>query len=150
MAGFIVLDDGRGIAPASWAYDAVVLSVIEDLSHSEEERQLAAWLQERLCEVCGSVLGYVDVRELTPANQKLFRHAAERALARQQREGPVGWSDPSFFPAWLSRFERLIQMWQSIDRGEAPSALNDLRSATEPSGKKSGPGWQGCRTKRCS
>jgi hypothetical protein len=141
MAGFIFLDDGRGFAPNSSAYDGVITSIVEELTQSEEERQLAAWLREQLCEVRGLGMGCVDVRELTVPNQNLFRRAAERALARKQRDGPVGWYDPSYFPAWLNRFERLIQMWQSIDRGEPPSALSDLNGTTEPTGKRSGPGW---------
>lgn len=141
MGGFIILEDGRGCAPASWAYDAIVRSVVDELVRTDEERRLGQWLQEQLCEVLGPGMGFVDVRELSPLNRRIFREACQRAFLTEESKGSAGWFDPSAFPVWLERFRKLIKMWESIDRGEPPAALTDLREPDPPRGRKSGPGW---------
>jgi hypothetical protein len=141
MGGFIILDDGRACAPSSSSYDFIVSAAIDELVGTDEERRLGQWLKGQLCEVLGMGMGCVDVRELTPLNRRLFREACERAFVKQEKSGPVGWKDPSFFPGWLDRFRKLIQMWQSLDRGESPDAVTDLNSPIPPTGRKSGPGW---------
>jgi hypothetical protein len=141
MGGFIILTDGRACAPANWAYDEIVRSVAEELGAGGDDLLLKEWLRGQLCEVLGPGMGYVDVRELTPRNRQLFRDAANRAFKKSELVGPIGWENPSFFPAWLGIFRRLLEMWDSVDRGEPPEALNDLRQPCPPTDEKSGPGW---------
>ncbi len=52
-------------------------------------------------------MGSIDLAELTNERRVLFRRHVVLALNRVQEEGPVGWQDPSFFPAWLKLFRRL-------------------------------------------
>jgi hypothetical protein len=142
MGAFIILEDGRGWIGANWAYDAIIQSIADELAQTNEGRALASWLLEQRCEVLGPGLGRVDVRELSTDSRCRFRDACRRSLDRIRARGPVGWSDPSFFPAWLVRFQHLIDMWASIDRGEPAGALNDLKGTIDPTGERHGPGWE--------
>ncbi len=142
MSAFIALPDGRSWWAANWAYDAVVERIADQLNGAEEELRLADWLRQQTCWVHGPGLGSVDVRELTPRNQQLFRAAAQRAFRQATLDGSVGWHDPSFFPGWLTGFRRLLRMWKAIDRGEPMGRLGDSSQPMEPSGLRVGPGWE--------
>jgi hypothetical protein len=138
MGGFIVLEDGRALAPSNWAYDAMVRSIAAALGDGPGERQLAEWLLKQQVEVSG--LGHVDVRALTAENRRLFRHAVERAVQQEEARGPVGW-DEAFFPSWLAHFKLLLLMWEHIDSGQPPESLNDLKVRWPPPSEPCGPGW---------
>ncbi len=108
MTAFIALDDGRSWWAANWAYDAVIEGIADVLDRAEQE--LAAWLRQQTCTECGPGLGSVDVRELSPANRRPFRAAAQQAFRAAALAGGLGWHDPSFFPGWLAWFRLLLRM----------------------------------------
>ena len=141
MGGFIVLEDGRALAPNNWAYDAIIRAIAAELRDNEDDRPLAIWLSEQTCEVRGMGQGRVDVREFTPKNRDRFRAAVKDAISRAEAAGPAGWHDPDFFPTWLECFRKLNKMWQSIDLGEPPDSITDLTSPMPATGEQSGPGW---------
>ena len=143
MSTLITLPDGRSWWAANWAYDAVIRRIADQLERLPYEGELASWLRRQTCEEMGPGIGYVDVRELTPRNQLLFRQAAQQAFRHAILEGAVGWHDPSFFAGWLQGFRRLLRMWKAVDRGEPPGMLGDSPERLEPSGLRSGPGWEG-------
>ena len=115
MTASITIEDGQDWWAANWAYDAVVEQIAKQLFADPSQREFAAWLRERTCEINGPGVGYVDVRELAPADRLAFREAAKRAYKEALNTGPAGWFDPLAFPGWLASFERLLQMWEAID-----------------------------------
>lgn len=141
MGGFIVLEDGRALAPNNWAYDAIIHAIVAELRENEDARPLATWLSGQTCEAKGMGQGNVDVRELTPENREHFRAAVKDAISRAENVGPAAWHDPDFFPMWLECFRKLNKMWQSIDLGQPPDSITDLTSPMPVTGQRSGPGW---------
>jgi hypothetical protein len=142
VAGFIILQDGRAYAAASWAYDAVVERIADALPPSAAGQALAVWLREQTCLVRGPGMGRVDLRELTVENQRLFGRAAQRAFTRALLGGPAGWGDPSFYPGWMRRFRDLTRMMRCVRRREPPEAFNPhMRGLIPPTGERAGPGW---------
>jgi len=150
VSAFIALDDGRSWWAANWAYDAVIERIATELTRTEAERALAVWLCEQTCRECGPGLGSVDVRELSAADRGAFREAAQRAFRSAVQAGAAGWNDPSFFPAWLAGFRRLLRMWKAIDRGEPAGQLGDPPEYMEPNGRQVGPGWAEQSRTRCN
>lgn len=142
VSAFFILSDGRAWSRANWAYDSVLDAIAAILTRDESGRALASWLLEQRCQVQGPGVGTVDMRELTDENQRRIVLAVPQALEMARTRGPTHWHDPSFFPQWLGSFEVLVQMLESVQRGEPPEALNPhLRGVVPPSGTRSGPGW---------
>jgi len=138
MGGFLILDDGRAWAPASWAFDAGLEQIAEVLT----DEVLRAWLLEQRCSEQGPGMGRIDVRELTPHNRELLLAAIPVAIERARAKDGSDWNDPSWYPQWLDRFELLGRMVESVARGEPPETLNpQMRSVIPPTGERSGPGW---------
>ena len=143
MGGYIALPDGRSWWAANWVYDGLVTRLATELDRSAEGQELAAWVRTRTSEEMGGPgLGYIDVRELTLANQSLFRRAAQQSFRREKLAGPGPRSDPEFFASFLNQFRRLLRMWKAVDRREPLGKLGDSPEPMEPSGERSGPGWE--------
>jgi hypothetical protein len=127
---------------ASWAYDAAIRSIADELPDTPEGRDLKDWLLLQTCEHCGSGLGRVDVRELAPDDCASFEAAVLQAVVTSGERGPVGWSDVSFFPKWHERFKDLARLIGSIHAGESPEQFNPLMlDPRKPTGRQVGPGW---------
>jgi hypothetical protein len=143
MSTCIVLPDGRIWWASNWAYDSAIWRIADQLDHHPEGVELAAWLRGQTCYEQGPGIGAVDVRELTPRNQQLFRWGARQAFRRAILDGPAGWHDPTRFPAWLAGFQRLLRVWNAVDRREPPGLLGEPKAIVDPTGARSGPGWDG-------
>jgi hypothetical protein len=143
MSTCIVLPDGRMRWASNWAYDSVIWGIADQLDRHPEGGGLAAWLRDQACFEQGPGIGTVDIRELTPRNQQLFRWGARLAFRRAILDGPAGWHDLTRFPAWLAGFQRLLRMWKAVDRREPPGLLGELQAVRDPTGVRSGPGWDG-------
>lgn len=145
MGSFIVLQDGRAWGAASWAYDAVIRSIADALPETAPGQALAALLRQRTCYgfARGAGDGYsLDVRALTTQNQRLFTRAAQRAFTTVLLEGPVGWGDPSFYPAWLDWFRLLMRMMRCVRRREPPEWFRPrMGFDPDPPRERAGPGW---------
>jgi hypothetical protein len=142
MAGFIVLQDGRAYAASNWGFDRTVAAIAAVLSERKESQALAEWLMQQSSEIVGMGMGKVDIRELTAQNRELFINAVREAFKRAEAQDLGGWYDPQLFPSWLGRFQDLVTMLDSIERGEPPATFNPhMRDVCKPSGEHSGPGW---------
>lgn len=142
MGGFIILDDGRAWAATNWAYDAAIRYIAEALPDSERARELSEWLLQQTSEVQGMGLGSIDIRELTAENRTLFVEAIRRATRRIEERGAEGWNDPSYFPVWKERFEVLLKLIESVEKGEPATIYNPhMRDIIPATGKQAGPGW---------
>lgn len=149
MSGFIVIEDGRAYARANWAYDVTVDAIAAALPDTELGITFRRWLLDQRCfdretgdPICGSGLGSVDVRELSPVCREMFWSAVYDAYARCKAEGPVGWHDPQGFDGWINAFHTLIQLHESFVRGEPPESLNPhMNDVIPPTNATAGPGW---------
>lgn len=151
-SGFLVLADGRCLARRWWAYDQVIKAVASFIVPSapgdalrdwllsllpgpddEAEIGYGAWVRARDEEI---VTRRLDVRELTPGNQRLFHDAALEA-ARRYAESPEAFD-------WLEAPESLVDLGDMImrgDRGEPPLSRSDCREVFPTEAKQAGPGW---------
>jgi hypothetical protein len=74
----------------------------------------------------------LDLRELTPGNQRLICEAATRAA----RRGAGG------YPEWLAGcLSDLSDMVTRFERGEPPLSRSDWAEVVPQEGRKIGPGW---------
>ena len=121
MGGFIIIDDGRAVAPNNWGYDRMVEEIANSLPPTLEGSALEEWLLDQRIAVRG--VGEVDVRELTEDNQQLFWAAVADAIELCEREGPSSKDDPGwdavFFASWLEMFRNLLKLRDPL-RGEPP------------------------------
>jgi hypothetical protein len=69
----------------------------------------------------GAIASFEDA---APEEVTILCAAAERALERLKSEGPVGWSDPSFFPGFLSCFEELVDYLHMDPRSSGGQAAD--------------------------
>ena len=120
MTTTIVLDDGRVWGHQNWAFDSAIEAIAAVIGRDPSGHELSAWLLEQRCAIQGPGIGYIDTRELTPDNRARFRAAIPVAFAEVRARGGAHWHDPSSFLAWVDSFERLLQMVESIARGEPP------------------------------
>lgn len=139
MAGFIVLDDGRAYAAAGWATDAVIRAVSGELCDGEFKE----WLLQQQRDRVGLGMTNVDMGTIAPHHRRELKQAIRAARARMGPEPPASWGDAKLWPGWLVRFDELVQMLDSIDRGEPPEAYNPHMRATIPQpNERQGPGWE--------
>jgi hypothetical protein len=128
-------------------------AVIHELDRDVEERELATWLGTLLPgEADIEELGFgawlrsvdeevvprvLDIRNLTPANQRRFNNAARRALDRMLLNDGSTPIDRDFLPS-LNDF---VTMIDAATRGDPPLEMSDIVLVKEPSGDQLGPGW---------
>ena len=118
-------------------------------------QELAQWLLEQRSVICGPGMGYVDVRELTPQNEKLFIQGCRQGfkLACKKAEEHSKFEQKSIAReelynsmtmAWIIEpFALLLLMIDAMEQGEPPMALNPhMRDIIKPTGEKRGPGWK--------
>jgi len=152
-SGFLVLADGRCLARRWRAYDKIIRAIAESVEESESGLVLRNWLLSLLPgpadeEEIGigawyrtadnqTVVRHLDIRELTPPNQRLFHNAvleaAKRCAASQEA---FDWLD-------LGR-DSLIDLGDMViraDRGETPLSRSDWREVVPSEGRHIGPGW---------
>ncbi len=142
MGGFVILSDGRAWSAANWAYDALILAIAHDLPSTPDGEAFGAWLRDQTSTVLGPGMGRVDLRELTPHNQRLFARAAQLAYARLVRDNcPPEWHDPRFFPGWRDLFLVLLKLLKSARRRDPPTYNPHMSSLLPSTSDRSGPGW---------
>ena len=151
-SGFLTLEDGRCLTVRWRYYDLTLRAVAESLEDSQGGRALRQWLLT-LVPGPGNIeeLGYgawvrsedqqvilkcLDVRELTPENQRLFHEAALRAGKRAKSAEATNWDS-----MLVDCLVHLSDMVERADSGEPPLSLSDLVEVKPPTGKKTGPGW---------
>ena len=152
-SGFLILADGRCLAVRWHYFDLTLRAVAEALDDSVHEQSLRKWLLTLLPEPSGiDELGYgawlrskdqqvirkyLDVRELTLENQRLFHQAALRAGEKAVLAEATNWD-----PMLVDCLVHLLDMVERADRGEVPSSLSDWTQVKPPEGRKIGPGWE--------
>lgn len=151
-SGFLILADGRCLAARWKYYDLTLRAIAEAVDESHSGQSLREWLLT-LVPGPGDIeeLGYgawvrskdqqviqksLDVRELTPENQRLFHEAALRAGKRAKSKEATSWDS-----MLVECLVHLSDMVERADRGEPPLSLSDLVNVEPPKGKKIGPGW---------
>jgi hypothetical protein len=143
-SGFIILKDGRCASPRYTGYDAILQRIVECLPAGDfRDWLLAQTADETQDEESGFggfyrrgniddyVKRWLDLRELTEANQALFWKAAAEALTG---------TDNETIEAWL---RKMLEMNRLAEAGDHPDNLSDWAKGyvEPPSGNKSGPGW---------
>jgi hypothetical protein len=142
-SGFIVLSDGRCFARGWSAYDEVLRAVAAELHgefqewlvslvpNTEDEEHLGygPWLRKSDQQI---IERFLDVRDLTDANQHRFQEAIKKANDR------VSVGSSSVLKVCLSD---LADMVERAQRGETPLSRSDWTSVAPPQGKHVGPGW---------
>jgi hypothetical protein len=146
-SGFLVLPDGRCFAPRWSFYDAVLRAIADELG-APEGAELRGWLLGLLPGPADEEhVGYgpwyraadgqliartLDLRELTPMNQRLICEAAKRAAS----------SGRASHPEWLADcLCKLSDMVARFERGEPPLSRSDWVEIVPSEGRKIGPGW---------
>ena len=151
-SGFLILADGRCLAVNWRYYDLTLRAVAESLEDSQGGRELRTWLMTLVpgphdIEELGYgawlrsedqqiIPKYLDLRELTPQNQRLFHEAALRAAERGN--SPEATTRDSMLIRCLMH---LSDMVERANRGEPPLSLSDWVKVEPCEGKKIGPGW---------
>ena len=152
-SGFLVLSDGRCFARRWSAHDAVLREVAKQLDGSTAARELRDWLLAQLPspedeEHVGYgpwfrnsdqqlVERFLDLREFTHDNQRLFHQAARRAGEC------AGSLESEQWPDWLRPcLEDLADMAARADNGEPPLSRSEWREVVPSQGRRIGPGWQ--------
>jgi hypothetical protein len=151
-SGFLVLADGRCFAPNWKDYDAVLKAVADQLNGSQPALVFRNWLLSLLPGPTDvAELGYgpwlriaddmlvdrfLDIRELTPENQKMFHEAARKSGQRALSSEALDWPD------WLkSALVDLADMVERADRGEPPLSRSMWMDVVPSKCRKIGPGW---------
>jgi hypothetical protein len=145
-SGFLVLPDGRCLARRWSAHDEILRAVAAQLGEEPAAEQLKRWLLEQLpgpsdeeelgygAWFCTAdqrvVVRYIDLRQMTAENQKLFCEAAKRAALV---EHPAEWLQDCLCD--------LAEMVARGERGEPPLSKSDWREVLPPEGGPIGPGW---------
>ncbi len=141
MGGFLIIEDGRAVAPSNWGFDRMIESIAGSLPTDSAAKDLRKWLLDQ--RVCIRGLGSVDVRELTESNRRMFWDAVANAVELADEQGADDWHEPSLFLSWLKMFRDLLLLHQSYLRGEAADSFNPyMRSVIPPTNERSGPGWK--------
>jgi hypothetical protein len=152
-SGFLILADGRCLARRWLAYDQVIRAVAESMDDSAEGLAMRDWLLSLLPgpedeEEIGigawhrstddqTIVRHLDIRELTPQNQRRFHTAVSEAVKRcVELPEAFDWLD-------LGR-ESLMDLGDMVirgGRGEAPLSRSDWREVVPSEGRHVGPGW---------
>jgi hypothetical protein len=151
-SGFIILSDGRCLAPRYTGYDYLPELAMGEMSDESEEGVFKAWLKTCIPAegdiengfggfikplTHENIMRQLDLRELTPANQDRFWAALQRALeklvltADEKHDGVI----------YL--LKKILRMRRLVEIKDDPDHLSDWRQGymTPPTGKKIGPGW---------
>jgi hypothetical protein len=150
-SGFIILNDGRCWSRRWTAHDRVLEFVIEELGPKPTEREFKEWLQYRIPAKGDIEMGYafikqdsdenivrvLDLRELTPENQKSLWAALQKAYTKLV----TGAGEQNEHLNIILR--RLLKMRRLAQANDNPDNFSDWVKGyvKPPSGKKSGPGW---------
>jgi hypothetical protein len=144
-SGFIVLPDGRCFSRRSWADDAVIRAIAEQLSAVASEQQLGRWLLEQLpgedvaedfswgwvrASDGETVIRFIDLRLMTSENQRLFCESVGLVAG-------VDHSDESLTRCLADLSEMIVR----FERGEPPLSKSDWREVVPAKGNRIGPGW---------
>jgi hypothetical protein len=93
------------------------------------------WLRESDQQIINR---YLDLRELTPLNQHLFRVGAQRAYTRFVKK-----QNSQIPEDCAPSLRRLLTMLKYVQLGRPPDELSDWVKGytTPPTGNRVGPGW---------
>ena len=150
-SGFIILGNGRCLAPRFTGYDYLLELAMAEMADSGEEGEFKAWLQTRIPsegdieDGCGgfiklltheNIMRHLDLRELAPANEERLWVAWQKAirkliLARDERYQYI-----------ILRLKRVLRMRRLVRIKDDPDNLSDwIKGYVEPAtGAKTGPG----------
>lgn len=153
-SGSLFLADGRCFAVRWVYYDKTMRAIAEELSRlpnaealrdwflkllpgpdDEEELGYGAWFRKADQQVVSKSL---DLRELTAKNQQLFQEAAKRAGRRAASPEAANWDR-----LFVDSLRYLTELIERTERGEPPLAGTGASTLKPPSGKRTGPGWEG-------
>jgi hypothetical protein len=135
--GRLVIGDDAGMGCAGWALCAIVEEIARVLKTQGAEA-LSRWLMDEAGPVYRDK--FLDVRQLTPANQEAFRSAIPLAVAAYRARGP-GELDEISWQGYVKLFDNLADQVALLSRGEKPSNLPNLAGTRKHDGTRSGPGW---------
>jgi len=152
-SGFLTLADGRCFAVRWHYYDLTMRAIAEELHGSPEADALRSWLESMMPGPSDiEELGYgaflrvkdqevvpksLDVRELTPKNQRLFHEAALRAGKRANCAEAASWDS-----LLVESLAHLADLVERAERGESPLSKSDCVKIVPCKGRRVGPGWQ--------
>ncbi|HZS07417.1 MAG TPA: hypothetical protein VFD58_21455 [Blastocatellia bacterium] len=108
MSGYISLNNGKNWMVAGWAYRGALDQICKVLREKNADSDLLEFLTSE--EKLPRTLQALYLSELTSEQARLFSEAAGIAFERCRAEGPVGWYDPSFFPAFMEGFRKLVEI----------------------------------------
>ncbi|MGB6083346.1 MAG: hypothetical protein WBF63_03945 [Moheibacter sp.] len=149
---FIIYKDGRCFSRRWSGYDYIIKIAIRELKSIENGLPLANWLELQIpiedieiesdscygfynSRIDDWVNRYLDIRSLTPENQKLFWEAITKGRIKLINEGK------NYSELNLDYFERFYKMYELAENGEPPMDYNDWGKLAEPCSEKNGPGW---------
>jgi hypothetical protein len=154
-SGFIILTDGRCFARQADVYDYIIQLVIEELSDNENAKEFKQWLETLISskedidmgwgsikhDTGENIMRWLDLRELTETNQKLFwtslQHSLNKLIATLSTEN----KDKT---AHIELLKILLKMHRLAYIRDDPNNLSHWQNGyTEPpSNNKIGPGWE--------
>jgi hypothetical protein len=151
-SGFLILSDGRCFSVRWSAHDVVLRAIAEQCDTTPTACALREWLLSLLpgpndeehvgygpwYRVADQQLvpRFLDLRELTVANQRLFHQAARRAAVHVQSPGSPLCAD------WLREcLAELADMVERADQGEPPLSRSHWTAVRPSEGRQLGPGW---------
>ena len=156
-SGFIILNDGRCLAPNWYYYDCIIDLVVQELQSISEKDKLEFknWLQTQIPSEGDIDNGYggfikkddgtniqrwLDLRELTINNQVIFWNSLQKVLSKLI----TGKVEIKERVKMISLIQRMLKMKKMVDKGDHPDNLSDWKQGyTSPrSEKRSGPGWR--------
>ena len=142
MSTHITLEDGRTLVLSNGQFDLIIEAVAQALeSGLETVPHLASWLLEQRCIILGPGIGYLDLREMSPVAKRNFRNMCHHIHSAGADSAPSVKDESADLLAPL--IDELVEMWASLDRGEAPEARTSPYWRVSPPlfYRKVGPGW---------
>lgn len=152
-SGFIIFKDGRCFARRWTGYDEIIRIAVRELEFIENGQALADWLKIQIPDSeddddADAGWGFynsranewinreLDLRSLTPENQKLFWEAIQKSRYNLTNKGV------EYSPLSLEYFNIFYKMFDLSEKGEPPLDFTDWNKLAEPCNKKNGPGWE--------